>query len=171
MNEEAPSAGQGKSKPPMKTVALVLLMLVLEGGAIIAAMMMFGGPSDVEAVPLPEGGERSLATAEVPLLHERFTNLARGVSMVYDTEILLVVPAEHQVKVEELLESKRGQIRAGVSRIWRSAEAAYFNEPGYETLSRQTQDFILTLFDSEPAEGAYIQRVLIPKCMGFRNDF
>jgi flagellar basal body-associated protein FliL len=170
MNDEAADKAT-KKKPPVKTVALVLLMLIVEGVALVGVMMVFGGPSEVQGVTIEGGGDSADASVEIPLLHERFTNLARGVSMVYDTEILLVVPGEHQATVEQMVESKRGQIRAGISRIWRSAEASYFNEPGYETLSRQTEDFLNTLFDSQPEEGRYIGEVLIPKCMGFRNDF
>ncbi len=165
------SQSAAKSKPPIKTVLVVVAMLLGEAGLLVGAMMMFGGPSEVQGVTLQGPAEPQHSTVEVPLLHERFSNLSRGVSMVYDTEILLVVPSEHAATVEAMLEAKRGQVRAGVSRIWRSAEASYFNEPGYETLSRQVQDFLDTLFETQPKEGRYIESVLIPKCMGFRNDF
>lgn len=171
MNDTETQAEPKKSKPPIKTVLLVLVMLLVEGVALVGIMMVFGGPSEVHAVELDGQTGEGESAVEIPLIHERFTNLARGVSMVYDTEILLVVPSEHQARVEEMVESKRGQIRAGVSRIWRSAEASYFNEPGYETLSRQTEDFLRALFDHEPEDTPYIREVLIPKCMGFRNDF
>ena len=171
MNDATPETKPAPKKPPVKTIALVLLMLIGEAGLLIGAMMMFGGPSEVQGVTLEGADEAAHSTTEIPLLHERFTNLARGVSMVYDTEILLVVPTEHAPAVEGMIDAKRGQVRAGVSRIWRSAEASYFNEPGYETLSRQVQDFIDTLFETQPKEGRYVESVLIPKCMGFRNDF
>jgi hypothetical protein len=169
MNDQPPAAKP--SKPPIKAIVLVVLMLIVEAGLLIGAMIVFGGPSEVQGVTVQGADDPQHQTVEIPLLHERFSNLSRGVSMVYDTELLLVVPTEHAGTVEAMLEAKRGQIRAGVSRIWRSAEASYFNEPGYETLSRQVEDLLNRLFESQPKEGRYIEQVLIPKCMGFRNDF
>ncbi len=172
MADEQPK--EQKKGLPLKTALLVAVLLFLEAGAIVGAMVFLGGPSEVQGVPL-DGLETDDPAAsqvvEIPLLHERFTNNARGTSMVYDTEILLMVPVQHRARVEATLEEKRGQIRTGISRIWRSADQAHFNEPGYETLSRQTRDFILSLLGAPPEGGPLIQRVLIPKCMGFRNDF
>ena len=175
MAEDAKNpAPEEKKGLPVKTIAMVGVMLVAEAGLILGAMKMLGGPSEVQGVPLDgagEDGEAAVATVEIPLLHERLANSSRGTTMVYDTEILLVVPAEHQVFVEQQLEEKRGQIRTGVSHIWRAARPSYFEDPGYETLSQQVRELLLGLIDGSPKEGTYIERVLIPKCMGFRNDF
>jgi hypothetical protein len=173
-DEKADAGGKGGGGLSKKTVLMVAVMLVAEAGVIVGAMTMLGGPSEVQGVPLDGAGDDEASgggTVEVPLLHERLSNTARGAAMVYDTEILLVVPVEHQAFVERQLEEKRGQIRTGVSQIWRAAKPSYFEDPGYETLSEQTRELLLGLLDGEPPEGTYIERVLIPKCMGFRNDF
>lgn len=172
--QQAPAADDKQGGLPIKTIGLVAAMLLGEAAIIVVAMTMLGQPSEVQGVPLDgldENGEGIKATVEIPLLHERLSNMSRGMSMVYDTEILLVVPTEHEEFVTAQLEEKRGQIRTGVSKIWRAAKPSYFEDPGYETLSEQTRELLLGLFDGAPNEGAYIERVLIPKCMGFRNDF
>lgn len=167
--EKAPKKGL-----PIKTMIMVLAMLVAEGGAIVLFMTMFGKPSPVRAqvVELEEGAvAEGDQLDELPLLHDKMTNSASGRVFIYDAEILIVVKQKYREKVEQLMEQRMGAIRTGVSSIWAKAEHAYFSEPGRETLTRQTLDYLRSTFGKDASGDQRIENVLIPKCLGMPADF
>jgi len=79
----------------------------------------------------------------------------------------------HARAVEQELEQKRALVRTGVSRIIASAQHAYFNEPGLETLTRQVREFLNSpeVIGPDPDGEPRIEEVLIPSCIGFPADY
>jgi len=203
MSDEAPaneSPQSSKGGLPTKTIAIVLILLVVEAVAVFGAVMMFAKPSEVKGVELEHGhieeGERLV---EIPVVREKFTNNSSGRVWIWDTEVVLVAKLKHagHAPVEHAeddghgdgggdegdghgghagtlrseLEEKRAQIRTGIGAIFSGAQHSYFTEPGRETLSRQIREYLHGVF-GEDAEGEpRVQDVVIPKCLGFPADY
>ncbi len=200
--ETAPEqASPPKKGPPIKTIAAVLVMLVVEGVVIVGALTMFGKPSEVKGVGLEhEENHEGEHLVEIPVLIEKFTNSASGRVWIWDTEIVMVVkekyagpdPAAAGEKkddghgggdakgadahgappgVRAELLAKRAQVRTGIGAIWSSAQHGYFTEPARETLSRQVLAYLREVFGKDPEGHERIESVLIPKCLGFPSDY
>lgn len=202
MPEEAPApAEQPKKKMPVKTIAVVAVMLVVEAVVVIGAVKMFGGPSEVKGVgldltPHDEGN----VLVEIPVLHEKFTNGSSGRVWIWDSEIIIKVkrkyagPAEgedgkddgHGDKkkgsgghgegtsgptVRQEMKSRMAEIRTGIGAIISTAQHAYFTEPGRETLSRQILEYLRRVFGQDAEGHERIEEVLIPRCLGFPADY
>ena len=157
---------------PIKTLIVIAFMLVGEAAIIIGAMMVLGGPSEVHAVDVvgQESGMPS-DTVEVTILHEKLTNASTGRTFLYDTEIMAIVDIQNEARVRELLDARLGKIRTGIAGIFGGAEASFFKEPGRDTLTRQTVEYLRQVFGKTPDAKALIEGVLIPKLMGFPADF
>jgi len=167
---EAPAAGG----LPVKTIAIVVAMLVLEAAAVVLIMTALGGPAPVNAVDLIDDPNAELEkVVEVPVLHEKFNNARQGRVWIWDAEIIVQVKKVHEEEVTREVEAKKALIRTGVSRIFAAAQYAYFNEPGRETLSRQIQEYLTKpeVIGVDPEGQPRIQAVLIPSCIGFPADY
>lgn len=169
MTENAPE----KKKLPIRTIIVVMVMLLVEGAAVVGIMMMFGGPSQVVAQPglFGDTGSPEMKPAEIPLMHEKLTNNSSGRIFIYDTEIQIVTQERHRETVQSVMDSRMASIRTGISRIFAAAEHSYFAEPGLETLTRQVSDFLHTIFPEDGEGEEIVSTVLIPKCMGFPADY
>lgn len=175
MSQDAPAPEADEKKGlPIKTIIAVVVMLVVEAGVIIGAMTMLGGPSEVNAVTMETDPAAELERIrEIAVLHEKFTNSRQGRVWIWDTEIIVRAKELNAPAVEAELEQKAALIRTGVSRIMSSAQHAYFNEPGLETITRQVYEFLNSPevigpdADGEPR----ITEVLIPSCIGFPADY
>jgi len=169
--EEAPAP---KKSLPIKTIAVVLAMLVVEAGGIVAFMSMMGKPSEVNAVQVQDHHESSGSELiELPVLNEKFTNSRQGRVWIWNIEVIVQVKESNAEAVGMEIEAKKALIRTGVSKIIAAAQHAYFNEPGRETLTRQVQEFMNGQDVIAPnAEGEpRIEAVLIPGCIGFPADY
>lgn len=172
--EAEASAGEPKKGLPIKTIVAVLAMLVVEGAGIVMFMGVMGKPSDVAAVSLETDPQAEMSRiVEVPVLHEKFTNSRQGRVWIWDTEVIVQAKQMHSAELTAAIEEKEALIRTGVSKIIASAQHAYFNEPGRETLTMQVRDFL-----NQPdvlgvdAEGEpKVVSVLIPSCIGFPADY
>jgi len=165
---------EGKKKLPVRTIAVVLVMLLVEGAAIIGIMTLLGGPSKVVAQPGLFGDATSpeMQPIEIQLMHEKLSNSASGRIFIYDTEIQVMTRERHRAAVQAVMDSRMASIRTGISRIFAAAEHSYFSEPGLETLTRQITTFLQNEIFPEDGEGnEMVTSVLIPKCMGFPADY
>lgn len=167
----AEEAAQKKGLP-VKTIALVALMLIGEAGLIVGAIMVFGSPSSVQAINLDGEVDPGDAEIEVPVLHEKFTNTSTGRVWVWDTEILLVTRARFEERVRERLSQNNATVRTGIGEIIAAANHQYFNEPGRPTITRQVQEYLRRLVGQDEATGdEIVEGVLIPTCTGFPTDY
>lgn len=199
MNDKAPAKTEDAAPPPkkglpVKTIAAVLVMLVVEAGVILGAVMMFGKPSEVRGVGIEQAkSDEGDVLVEIPVLKEKFANNASGRVWVWDTEIVIVSKAKHAgpepsadakddtakdakkgphvLTVREELRSRMAQVRTGIGAIFSSAQHSYFTEPGRETLSRQVLEYLRAVFGQDAEGNERIQGVLIPKCLGFPADY
>ncbi len=170
----AEEAAASKKSLPIKTIGAVLVMLVVEAGAIVAFMSMMGKPAEVNAVEVHEDhGTDGSGLLELPVLNEKFTNSRQGRVWIWNVEVIVQVKESNSEAVGMEIEAKKALIRTGVSKIIAAAQHAYFNEPGRETLTRQIQEFMNGQDVIAPsAEGEpRIDAVLIPGCIGFPADY
>jgi hypothetical protein len=138
---------------------------------------------------------------EIPVLSEKYTNSSTGRMWIWDTEIIIKVKSKHAGAapagkdakkddghgghggdahgdaahaapgVREELAGRLAEVRTGIGSIWGSAQHNYFSEPGRETLTRQTLEYLRRAFGQDAAGEDRIQAVLIPKCLGYPADF
>lgn len=167
----AEAAAPAKKKLPVKTVAIIMVMLIGEAALIIGLMTMMGKPSDVKAVELEgDHGHELDVLQEIPVLEEKYTNNTSGRLFVYDVEIIMQAKAKFGDDLSTELESRRAEVRTGVGAIVASAQQSYFNEPSRATLTRQVLEYLRTVFPADEQGEERVHAVLIPKCIGFAMD-
>lgn len=91
----APAAPK-KGGPPIKTIAVVLVMLIAEAALIVGVLSMVGKPSDVKAVEVHEGEHTPIdKTVEISVLADKFMNNASGRVWVWDAEVYITAKERH----------------------------------------------------------------------------
>lgn len=204
MSAEAPAepakAPEKKGGLPIKTIAIVLVMLVVEAVALVGVLTMFGKPSEVKGVDLKhEQHDAGDELVEIPIVSEKFTNSSSGRVWVWNVEVVAVVKQKHAgpeegdgkkdagghgaeadkgdgahgsgTTVRAELKAKMAKVRTGIGAIFGSAQHSYFTEPGRETLSRQVLQFLRDVFGHDAEGEERIEAVLIPNCLGFPADY
>ncbi len=170
--KEQPAAGASSGrKLPVKTVAVLAAVLLLEAGAISAAFIFAGGPAPVQA---ESGYEDDRARLEQPVetlvLADKFQNTRTGRAYLYDTEIFVVVKTKNQSNIEGRVDQMKAQITTDIATIFRRAEPTHLLEPELSTLTRQIRAALDGRLGIDEDGQPYVQEVLIKKCMQFRAD-
>jgi hypothetical protein len=170
-----PKPEEATSQPkklPLKVIALILGLLIAEAGIVLALAHMWGKPSEVQGADVQSLAVDQLEqTLELLVVEDRFPNHQTGRVWLWETEIQIQVRQKHREYVERMLEERRAEIKTGVSQIWRNAHQRHLTEPNLETLNRQVSTFLHQLFGQDSQGEQRVQRVLIPKCVGFPADF
>jgi flagellar basal body-associated protein FliL len=172
---EAPAgdAGAAKKKSPVKAIAIVgALMLVEAVGVFMVVGMTSKKPAEAEAKHLEGHAEADKeAQVEIPLIEDKFQNMSTGRVWVWDAGVVLKVKKKNEEYVAEQLEARAAEIKEGISMIFRRAQHSQLKEPGLETVNRQLLTYVNKTLGTD-AEGLNrVERVLIPKCKGFPADF
>lgn len=175
-DQEAKPQTADKAAPPakglpIKTIVIVLVMLVVEAGALIGALTVFGGPSKAKADNGPVTPSPDELLVEIPVVHEKFNNSSTGRIWLWDTEVLIQVHEKDKPSIEEVLTRRQAEIRTGISALVASAQHGYFTEPGRATLTRQLEDYLRGVFKQKGETDSRVVRVLVPKCVGMPADF
>ncbi len=175
-DEEQTQTEDSKAKGglPIKTAVVILVLLVLEGAAIVTIMSIMGKESEVSAVDLienPDGPENILQ--ELTVLQHKFSNGKQGRLWIWDMKIDISVSSLNADAVQEVLDRRASHIQAGIGRIVASAQHTFFQEPGYDTLRNQILDFLNDpeLIGTDPEGEPMVKDVLIPSCIGFPADY
>ena len=169
-NEDAPTGG---GKPGFKTFAVVGLIMVLEAVAVFA-LITITAPSgkSVEAATLEGEVNSDDRPVEVLLVREKFNNLSTGRVWQWDIEVFIEVRQKNQQAVEEILDSRKASITAGIARLIAQAQDRELKEPGLETITRQLEAFSYEIFGENPSdEEPRVERVIVPRFKGFPADF
>ena len=169
--QETP-ADAGKGGGSKKTAIIVLGMLLAEAGLIVGVMTFLGAPSQVQAIDVQGEIDPGEAPVEVPVLHEKFTNMSTGRVWVWDIEVLVVTQKRYEERVKESLLTNDATVRTGVGEIVAAANHQSFNEPGRPTLTRQIREYLRQLIGRDMASGdEIVVDVLLPACTGFPTDY
>lgn len=175
--EKAPEAEaeaqSERKKLPLRLIMLIGGILVAEAAVIIGAMMLFGGPAEVEATEMtvtldtPEDEK----IVEVLVLDGKLPNNKSGVTYIYGTEIYVQVKKRYAEQVAGELEQFRNEIKADITAIWRTSDPQHFQEPKLQSLTRKVQALLADRFgvDQQSSE-PIISKCVIVMGTGFRID-
>lgn len=168
MAEEGAENGGGKKKLPIKVLAIVAALMVVEGAGVFAFISMMGrGPQDADAAKLEgqiEAGRN--APVEIMLVDDRYQNHSTGRVWLWETQVYVKVKKKNETFVQEILDQRKAEISTGVAQIIRSAQQGHLKEPHLETIGREITAFVNKTFGTDPDGENRVDRVLIPKCRG-----
>jgi flagellar basal body-associated protein FliL len=178
--KEAPKEAATEAKPeapkkgglPIKLLGGVAVVMVVEAAAVFFVAKATG-PKHAQAEEVHvEGADQTdhEATAEIPLIEEKFQNLQTGRVWIWDTEIYVKVRQKNEEYVSKVLENRSAEIKEGVSMLFRRAQHSQLKEPGMETLTRQLNAYLMGIVGKDAEGKERMERVVIPKCRGFPAD-
>lgn len=162
-----------KRKSPLRLVIVVGGILVLEAVVIIGAMMLLGGPADVQATEVPAvlAAPDEERIVEILVIDAKLPNNKSGMTYLYDTEIYAQVKKRYAGQVTDQLEQFRNEIKSEIAAVWRTAEPRHFQEPRLETLTRRVQTMLSDRFGVDhQRDEPIISKCVIVMGMGFRID-
>lgn len=177
MSEEgAPSEeAQKKGGLPIKTIAIILVLLIGEAIGLVVVMGMLGKPAGAVADADLATGQTAVGDElrELPVLNEKFTNGSTGRIWIWETELLIQVKQKHEEEVKMRLEQRLAEIRTGIAGIVSEAQHHHLTEPKHTTVTRQCLEYLRRdIFENDAATNEpMIQGVLIPQCLGFPADY
>jgi flagellar basal body-associated protein FliL len=168
-SEPAPAAAApapAAKKSPVKAIAIVAVLMIVEG---VGVYMFLGktGPQPAAAAVEGKDDAHHDQTVELALIEEKFQNLQTGRVWVWDTEIVLKIRSKNEEYVTKQLEQRAGEIKEGISQIFRRAQHSQLKEPGLETINRQISTFMNQAIGKDAEGKERLERVVIPKCKGF----
>lgn len=165
---EAPKEKSGKIG--LKTIVLVAALLGGEAAVVGVAMTMWAGPGEVQAeiVETDDAGAENIS--ELLIVSDRFPNHQSGKIWLWDTEIQIQVKQKNMEYVERILEERNAEIKTGISTLWRNAHHRYLTEPNLETMTRQLDEYLNTVFGEDANGDPRVYKVLIPRCVGMPTD-
>ncbi len=175
--ESAPAEAEPKKKGlPIKTIAVVAVIMVLEGALVFFVLGALGGPKKTEAATEAKHLEHdeSEQTKEIRLFDkedERFQNLTAGRVWIWNVSFFVQVKNKNAERVENVLEQRKAEIKEGVSQIVSRSPIAQLKEPERQSLNRQVSALLEKIVGQDNDGKSLIERVLIPTCNGFPSDF
>jgi flagellar basal body-associated protein FliL len=156
---------------PLKTLLILLLVLLLEAAAITGAFLIAGGPAKVQADGTVEDELASAETlVEELVVADRFPNLRRGRTYLYDTEVYVKVRRKHREQVRQSIEERQAELNAAIGTIFRKAEPSHLMEPTLATITRQIRESLNEVFGTDDEGKPVVEKVVITKCIPFRAD-
>lgn len=166
------STEPAKKKPPIKTIAIVLVLLVVEAVVVFLVVGMVGGPGKAKGEEIVHTEEDAVEqTTEVQLVADRFPNHNTGRVWLWDTEVQIKIHQRDLESVEQTIAERSAEIRTGISQIVRTAHHNHLKEPNLETLTRQITAYLRGVFGQDGEGRERVVAVLLPKCVGFPADF
>jgi len=173
-NAQAPAEEGGAKKKglPIKMIAVVLVLMVVEGAAVFLVLGKLGGPPEVQAQGLSEDPADELEQIrELMIVDDRFPNHQSGRVWLWQVEIQMQVRQKNLAYSERLLEERAAEIKTGVAQIIRTSHHKHLTEPNLDTLNRQIEEYLIDVFGYDGAGEPRVERVLIPRCTGVPADF
>lgn len=163
---DAPAAAPAKQNT-LKIALVLATVLLLEAGTVTLTIMLSGGPAKVQGQSLEASSEADLdAPSEVLVVREQFANQRTGKTMLYDTEIYIVVRKRDNDKMKKQIESMQAQLTTDIATIIRRSEPAYLLEPTLATLTRQIKAGMDDRLGTDAEGQPVVKEVLIRKWIG-----
>ncbi len=161
----------GKSRGGgLKTILIVIVVMVIEGAAIIGTMYFTGGPAEAQGGDIDPAKAQADKPVELLVLEHKFDNRMAGVPYLYDTEVYITTRQANAEQMKQAIENNRAGITVDLGAVFRRAEPAVFQEPTYATLSRQIKAVLDKRFGKDDTGEPIVQDVLILKCIGYRAE-
>ena len=174
----------GKKKQTLMMLAILLLVMGVEGGGIyFAVKYLGGGPKTVAAEGLApaaksggghggeagegEKGAEVTEDTELQVVKFKAPNMKSGRLFLYDMEIYAKAKREKADVLKKMIESYKATIEDRLNRVVRAAEPQDLQEDGLETIRRQVRHELNQIVGDEKM----IEEILIPKCTPFKVDY
>jgi len=170
--------GQAESTSPKRpwlvtTLTVVLVVAVIEAAAVFVTFKFFGarpGASYGDSRHVLEGdgaADQEPEFVEVALLKKfKVPNDKSGLTVIYDFDVSVVVPAARRQAVEELVKARDGAIRDRVMQTIRQASQRVLGEDDFGTLRLLLKRALSEVLGDDEI----VARVLIPRCVPTRTD-
>lgn len=171
--EAAPAEAKAKKGLPIKVIAIVAVIMVLEAVAVVFVLGMLGGPkkSEAQVDPATLHHDESNEIQEIELVDDKWQNLTTGRVWIWDVAVVIQVKNKNVERVEKVLEQRGNQIREGVGQIVSKAQHAQLKEPERQSINRQIAAYLEKVVGTSDEGQSLVERVIIPKCRGFPADF
>lgn len=169
----AEPAAPAKKGLPIKTIAVVAVLMVVEAAVVVFALGLIGPQaSHAQTEQTEVVHDDSDETMEVEVASDKFQNLSTGRVWIWDLSIFLQVKNKNAEAVKLVLEQRSAEIKEGLSQIISRAQHNQLKEPERQTLIRQINAFLEKIRGMTDSDGKpLVERVMIPKCRGFPSDF
>ncbi|MEM6749886.1 MAG: hypothetical protein AAF612_05385 [Planctomycetota bacterium] len=169
--DNANAAEPAKKKPPIKMLAIVAVVMVVEAIALGAVFLMSGGPSEVQATEGLEDAElEANRPAELLVVSDKFQNTRTGKSYLINADIYVTVRSKHADEVQEQLDQRKNQLTDAIRTVFHRAEPAHLSEPGAATLKRQIASVVNAELGVDGDGEPYVLEVLLPRMHRFASD-
>ncbi len=168
-NTEEQSA-EKKKRFPLKTILILAGVLVLEVATVVVVFALKPMPPDViaDSTIVKDGGEEE--QIEELLVEEKFSNLLRGETIIYDTQIYITIRRKHQETARGQIDMNQARISSDISTIIARAQPAHFAEPTKATLKRQIKAAVDQRLDVDLDDNPIVEEVHIIKLIPYKAD-
>jgi flagellar basal body-associated protein FliL len=175
--EGSPAADAPKKKGlPLKTIIIIAALMLVEGVGVFFVFGALGGPKSSKA----ETNTKELAhddsdeTSEIRLLEkedEKFQCHSSGQVWVWTVSVYIQVKNKNSEHVEHVLETRKAEIKEGLSQIIGRAQIAQLKEPERQSLNRQITALLEKIMGQDTEGKPLIERILIPTCSGYPASY
>lgn len=145
------------------------LMLVEGVGIFVAVKFMGGGPDTLRAGDgTAEGSDADgkMASTEVRVTDLMAFNSNGGRVFVYQLSVYAEIDTKDSSRIKDMIESRQNAIDDRLSKVIRSSDPKYLDEPGLETLRRQFKHELGQILGDE----SHIKAILFPEFKKSRAD-
>jgi flagellar basal body-associated protein FliL len=161
---------------PLKTIIVVAVLMVLEGGGLYFILGSLGGPKASQAGTDAKElvNDQSEDTQEIRILDkedEKFQSHSSGQVWVWNVSVFIQVKNKHSERVDHVLQTRKAEIKEGLSQIIARAQITQLKEPERQSLNRQVSALLEKIIGQDPDGKPLIERVLIPTCSGYPSNY
>lgn len=174
--EAAPAESPKKKGLPLKTIIIIAAIMIVEGVGVFFVLGSLGGPkaSHAETDTKTLAHDDSEETAEIRLLEkddEKFQSHSSGQVWVWNVSVYVQVKNKNSERVERVLETRKAEIKEGLSQIIGRAQIAQLKEPERQSLNRQVTALLEKMIGQDTEGKSLIERILIPTCSGYPASY
>ncbi len=152
------------------TAAVVGGLMLLEGvGIFVAVKFIGGGPDTLRAGDGTGGGsdaDGKMSSSEVRVTDLMAFNSNGGRVFVYQLSVYAEIDTKDSSRIKDMIESRQNAIDDRLSKVIRSSDPKYLDEPGLETLRRQFKHELGQILGDE----SHIKAILFPEFKKSRAD-
>lgn len=170
MADEKEQADSGAKKGGMVTIIGVLVLMLLEAGAVYFVASMTKSNVSAEELPVPSD-DLSQQPVEIQLLDDNFQNADTGRRWLWTVEVVVLVKPQNRERVEEIMGARQATIREGISQIIGGARHKHLEDPTRQTIRRQIHAMLDEIFGIDGNNEPRVADVLLPRLKGVVGDF
>ncbi len=157
-NEQANAPKPAGKKLPVKSMMIILVIMLLEGGLLAFWMATVKPESAVGALAGDEAGPPAEATGEALIVEDRVSNMRSGRLYLYDIKICIEVDSKDIEAVKKQLDKRDAYVRDNIRTVFAQADPQYLEEPELQTMKRKIHEILEEVLGEES-----VKRVMFAK--------